>query len=115
VFAQIRRDGAIQNANQRMVSVEEIFPLQVMDAVKNRKPLLYGETWLHVAKPAQAANVERAHLIRRTESVARRITERHGERSRTRSVVAAQLEVGVDVAATATTSLFLIGFSPVHQ
>jgi hypothetical protein len=53
--------------------------------------------------------------IRRAESVARRITERYGERSRTRSVVAAQLAVGVDVAATANTSLFLIGFSPVHR
>jgi phosphoenolpyruvate phosphomutase len=34
VFAQIRQDGGIRNAHQQVVSVEEIFRLQGMDAVK---------------------------------------------------------------------------------
>jgi phosphoenolpyruvate phosphomutase len=39
VFAQIRRDGGIQNVNRRIVSVEEIFRLQQMDAVKANENL----------------------------------------------------------------------------
>jgi phosphoenolpyruvate phosphomutase len=41
VFAAIRRDGGIQNVDKEIVSVEEIFRLQDMDAVKrNEKAFL---------------------------------------------------------------------------
>jgi len=39
VFARIRRDGGIQNANQQIVSVEEIFRLQQMNALKANERL----------------------------------------------------------------------------
>jgi 2-methylisocitrate lyase-like PEP mutase family enzyme len=37
VFAQIKRDGGIKNADRRIVPVEEIFRLQDMDEVKRNE------------------------------------------------------------------------------